>query len=49
MAICNSCQKDKESTQWRACGYDIEINDADPEIETEFICDDCEQEHLWDI
>ena len=49
MAICSDCGKDKESTCWRACGFDIDINDADPNEETEFVCDECEQEHCDDI
>ncbi len=49
MAVCDSCGLDKKSTCWRACGYDIDINGADPDEETEFVCDDCEQEHCDDI
>jgi hypothetical protein len=49
MAVCDVCGKDKESTRWRACAYDVDIHGADPDEETEFVCDECEDAHSDDI
>ena len=43
---CHYCGNRKKDVRKRACGYQKEINEK---IVMETICDDCEQEHSWDI
>jgi anaerobic ribonucleoside-triphosphate reductase len=43
---CPFCGKKDETVRERECGYQREVNDEEV---LEIICDECEQEHLWDI
>lgn len=47
-ATCPEClkEKPKEEVYVRECAYSREVNNEKVE---ELICDDCEQEHIWDI
>ena len=46
---CEGCGKTDETVRERSCGYELDVNDADPEDCIEVVCDDCEDEHCDEI
>lgn len=44
--VCYSCHKAKPDVRERACAFTLDVWNKE---KLEIICDECEQEHIWDI